>query len=52
MHAGFEWTEELARLDLIYLTFFGSIVAQRRGQHLRIETLVDALPAKLSARQG
>ena len=52
MHAGFEWTEELARLDLIYLTFFGSIVALRRGQHLRIETLVDALPAKLRRATG
>jgi TRAP-type C4-dicarboxylate transport system permease small subunit len=39
LHAGFEWTEELARLDLIYLTFFGSIVALQRREHLRIETL-------------
>ena len=46
LHAGFEWTEELARLDLIYLTFFGSIVAFRRREHLRIETLVHALPAR------
>jgi TRAP-type transport system small permease protein len=44
LHAGFEWTEELARLDLVYLTFFGSIVAFRRREHLRIETLVHALP--------
>jgi TRAP-type C4-dicarboxylate transport system permease small subunit len=47
LNAGFEWTEELARLDLIYLTFFGSIVALRRGEHLRIETLVHALPQTL-----
>jgi TRAP-type C4-dicarboxylate transport system permease small subunit len=44
LHAGFEWTEELARLDLIYLTFFGSIVAFQRREHLRIETLVHLLP--------
>jgi TRAP-type transport system small permease protein len=44
LHAGFEWTEELARLDLIYLTFFGSIVAFQRREHLRIETLVHMLP--------
>jgi TRAP-type C4-dicarboxylate transport system permease small subunit len=44
LNAGFEWTEELARLDLIYLTFFGSVVALRRREHLRIETLVNALP--------
>ncbi len=46
LHAGFEWTEELARLDLIYLTFFGSVVAFQRREHLRIETLVRALPAR------
>ncbi len=46
MDAGFEWTEELARLDLIYLTFFGSIVASQRREHLRIEILVHALPAR------
>ena len=47
MDAGFEWTEELARLDLIYLTFFGSIVAVQRDEHLRIETLVNAFPERL-----
>jgi TRAP-type C4-dicarboxylate transport system permease small subunit len=46
LNAGFEWTEELARLDLIYLTFLGSVVALRRQEHLRIETLVNALPAR------
>lgn len=46
LHAGFEWTEELARLDLIYLTFFGSIVALQRREHLRIETLAHALPPR------
>ena len=44
LHGGFEWTEELARLDLIYLTFFGSIVAFQRREHLRIDTLVHELP--------
>jgi TRAP-type C4-dicarboxylate transport system permease small subunit len=46
LNAGFELTEELARLDLIYLTFFGSVVALRRREHLRIETLVNALPVR------
>ena len=52
LHAGFEWTEELARLDLIYLTFFGSIVAFQRRDHLRIDTLVHALspPARRRLR--
>ncbi|HWU37685.1 MAG TPA: TRAP transporter small permease [Candidatus Acidoferrum sp.] len=38
------WTEELARLDLIYLTFFGSVVAFQRREHLKVEVLVHALP--------
>jgi TRAP-type C4-dicarboxylate transport system permease small subunit len=39
----FPWTEELARLDLIYLTFFGSIVAFQRREHLKVDVLVHAL---------
>jgi TRAP-type C4-dicarboxylate transport system permease small subunit len=42
--ASFPWTEELARLDLIYLTFFGSIVAFQCRAHLRVEVLVHAFP--------
>jgi TRAP-type transport system small permease protein len=46
-NAAIPWTEELARLDLVYLTFFGSIVAFQRREHLRIEVLVHALPVGL-----
>jgi TRAP-type C4-dicarboxylate transport system permease small subunit len=38
------WTEELARLDLIYLTFIGSIVACQQRSHLKVEMLTHALP--------
>ena len=44
LHAAFPWTEELARIDLIYLTFIGSIVAFQRREHLKIEIIVHALP--------
>jgi TRAP-type C4-dicarboxylate transport system permease small subunit len=44
LEASLPWTEELARLDLIYLTFFGSIVAFQRREHLRVEILVHVLP--------
>ena len=44
LQAAFPWTEELARIDLIYLTFIGSIVAFQRREHLRIEVVVHALP--------
>jgi TRAP-type transport system small permease protein len=42
--AALPWTEELARLDLVYVTFFGSVVAFQRREHLRVEVLVHALP--------
>jgi TRAP-type C4-dicarboxylate transport system permease small subunit len=45
--ASIPWTEELARLSLIYVTFFGSIVAFQRREHLRVEVLVHALPVGL-----
>lgn len=42
-HAPFPWTEELARINLIYLTFLGSIVAFQRKDHLKLELVVHAL---------
>ncbi|HXZ35776.1 MAG TPA: TRAP transporter small permease [Thermodesulfobacteriota bacterium] len=43
LQSPYPWTEELARIDLIYLTFFGSIVAFQRREHLKIDILVHAL---------
>lgn len=45
--AAIPWTEELARLGLVYVTFFGSIVAFQRREHLRVEVLVNAFPPVL-----
>jgi len=33
------WSEELARLLLVWLTFFGGIVALSRGQHITVDVL-------------
>ena len=44
LNAAFPWTEELARIVLIYLTFIGSIVAFQRREHLKIDIIVHALP--------
>jgi TRAP-type C4-dicarboxylate transport system permease small subunit len=44
LQSPYPWTEELARINLIYLTFFGSIVAFQRREHLKIEILAHALP--------
>jgi TRAP-type C4-dicarboxylate transport system permease small subunit len=45
--AAIPWTEELARLGLVYVTFFGSVVAFQRREHLRVEVLVNAFPPRL-----
>ena len=45
--AAIPWTEELARLALVYITFFGSVVAYQRRVLLRIDVMVDALPVGL-----
>jgi len=45
LQSPYPWTEELARIVLIYLTFFGSIVAFQRRAHLKVEILVHALPS-------
>ncbi len=38
------WTEELARMVFIYATFVGGALAVAHNAHLRIDTLVNALP--------
>ena len=42
--APFSWTEELGLIDLVYLTFLGSVVAFHRREHLRVEVVVHDLP--------
>jgi TRAP-type C4-dicarboxylate transport system permease small subunit len=39
------WTEEIARYVLMALTFTGSAMAARRGTHIAVEFLPNALPA-------
>ena len=40
------WSEELARLVFIYVTFLSAALAMRRRRMLRITVLVDSLPAR------
>ena len=41
------WTEELSRIILVWLVFWGSAIAVRRMKHLKISFLVDRLPIKI-----
>ena len=41
----FFWTEELARLLLVWLTFWGAAVVQRGGDHISMAVFADMLPA-------
>lgn len=41
------WTEEIARYILMALTFTGSAMAARRGTHIAVEFLPNALPPAL-----
>ncbi len=38
------WSEELGRLILVWLTFLGASVAYKRGAHIGVDALVNALP--------
>lgn len=42
------WSEEAARYLMIWLGMLGSVVALRKGRHIGVTILVDALPEKLS----
>jgi len=41
------WTEELARITLVWLVFWGSAIAVRRKKHLSISFFVNLLPKKI-----
>jgi len=42
------WSEEAARYLMIWLGMMGSVVALRKGRHIGVTALMDALPAKIS----
>ncbi|MFZ0449773.1 MAG: TRAP transporter small permease [Desulfatiglandaceae bacterium] len=42
------WSEEAARYLMIWLGMMGSVVALRKGRHIGVTALVDALPVRIS----
>ena len=42
------WSEEAARYLMIWLGMLGSVVALRKGRHIGVTALVDALPRRIS----
>lgn len=41
------WYDEFAEFLLVWLTFYGSVLAAHRGAHIGFETLTDTLPPRL-----
>ncbi len=46
VQAPLTWSEELARMVFVYLTFVGAGLAFHRGENLRLTLLTDALPLR------
>ena len=42
-----EWTEEMARIVFVYVTYIGAAVAIARQAHLKIDLLPNAFPPRL-----
>jgi len=47
LNAPLSWTEELSRITLVWLVFWGSAIATRRKKHLSISFFIDLLPKKI-----
>ncbi len=46
LHLPLIWSDELASILFLWLAMLGSIVALRRGEHMRMTAIVGALPAR------
>ena len=40
------WTEEIARMLLIVLTYVGAVVCARKNSHIRVDLVIDMLPGR------
>jgi len=44
------WTEEVARMFLIVLTYVGAIVCAQKNTHIKVDLVLDMLPSTLRRR--
>lgn len=47
MNSPIGWTEELARILMIWMVFFGSSAAVKRNEHIKIEVVLNRLSDKM-----
>jgi TRAP-type transport system small permease protein len=43
------WTEEIARMMLILLTYAGAVVCAREREHIQVDLIIDILPDRAKA---
>ncbi|GIP34327.1 TRAP transporter small permease [Paenibacillus sp. J2TS4] len=46
MESSLTWSEELVRFLMIWMTFFGAVIALRQNLHIQIDNLIVKLPVK------
>ena len=47
-NAPLTWSDELASILFLWLAMLGAVIALRRGEHMRLSTLVNRLPRRRS----
>ena len=47
LNSPLDWSEEISRLFLIWMTFIGSAVAVKRREHLMVEMFINKFPDRL-----
>src|ERR1700732_2731737 len=48
-HRPLTWTDELASILFLWLAMLGSVIALRRGEHMRLTAIVARVPARWAA---
>lgn len=49
-NAPLTWSDELASILFLWLAMLGAVIALRRGEHMRLTTLVNRMPASVRSR--